>query len=863
MSFFRRRRSSDDFSTEIQAHLDLEADRLVADGWSRDRANAEARRAFGNVALVKERFYETSRWVWLEQFVQDLRYASRTLRHSPAFFATTVLTLAVGIGLATVAFTVFNAYVLRPYAVHHPSTLYQIGWRSEKSGGKAFRWSDYQELRDRTDLFDGVVAESTRFVTSEGRPLAAALISDNYFETLGPGVLLGRTSLERAEGHALVLSHQAWTRLFARDPGVVGTYVDLNGHPFRVAAVLRPEFVGLDDSPRDIWVPLTTYAALADPKLIGVNERTIEITVRLRQDVSAEHAETALTPFMAAVVANAGEGVRADVEPATRNALSLDMLALLSPIFAAFALVLVTACANVSNVMLARAMARHREIAVRLSLGASRNRVVRQLVTEGLVISIVSGFTALAMSAFALRAGVAMFFRTLPASVAGMLRLVPLTLDHRVFLFALGTAVVATGLFALVPALRASRLSLIDSVRGEGGSGRQVSRLRQALVIAQVAVSLVLVVVAVTLARNGLAVGSLDLGYQTDGVFSINVRGSEGDLLRRVAPLLATDARVEEIAVTGGNPLFIRSRTIAAAPIAAGSAAATRYTFVSPEYFSLLRVPIVRGRGFFANEARSEARVAIVSEATVRQFWPGADPIGKVIKIERPEGRPVDELPGYEEVTVIGVTPDLVSGFLVDGRDTGHIYFPTTADSTHAIAALIRGRMGSRLAANALDDVFRRVAGDPQVFEMLPLEELHALQIYPLKAASTVGFLLGALALILSVSGLYGVLTYMLSQRTREIGIRIALGATAAGVVQLMVRQSARLAAAGGVIGLVIAFASLKSLSAVIRLNTISLVDAAAFAGGAVAVMAAAALAAYHPARRATRIDPAAALRAD
>jgi len=204
-----------------------------------------------------------------------------------------------------------------------------------------------------------------------------------------------------------------------------------------------------------------------------------------------------------------------------------------------------------------------------------------------------------------------------------------------------------------------------------------------------------------------------------------------------------------------------------------------------------------------------------------------------------------------------------VSGFIVDGLDPGHIYLPTTSDSSHAIAALIRGRTASDLGPNGLQDLFRRVAADPEVFELLPLEDLHALQIYPLKAASSVGFLLGALALILSMSGLYGVLTYMLSQRTREIGIRIALGATPGGVVQLVVRQSTRLAAIGGTIGLVVAFASLKTLDAAIHLNTIALIDAAAFAGGIAAVMAVAALAVYHPARRATRIDPAAALRAD
>jgi len=866
VTIFRSRRTHEDFSNEVQAHIDLETDRLVAEGWSRERASAEARKIFGNVTLVKERFYETSRWIWLEQIVQDVRYATRTLRHNPAFFATAVVTLTLGIGLATVAFTVFNAYLLRPYAIRKPSALHQIEWRSQKSGGKGFRWRDYLELRDRIDLFEGVIAEHTQFVTSQGRPLAAALVSDNYFDTLGPGVLLGRASTADDGGRPVVLSHQAWTRLFARDPAVIGGPLDLNGRQFTIVGVLRPEFTGLGDSPRDVWVSLASYAQTSSPELIGSDQpRSIEITARLREGLSSAQAQAVLTPFMKHVVGTASEGedVRAEVQPATPNQLSLQLLAILSPIAAAFALVLVTACANVSNVMLARAIARHREIGVRLSLGASRNRVVRQLLTEGIVIAVVAGFAALALAAFALRAATAAFFATLPPSVAGILRLVPIGIDHRVFLFTLGTAAVATVLFALMPALQASRLSLIDAVRGQGGTTRQGSRLRHALVIAQVAVSMILVVVAVTLARNGAAIGSLDLGYHTAGVVSINVRAQDGELIRKLVPVLTADPRVAEVGVTGGNPLFIRSRNVAAAPAGRTDAAATRYTFVSPEYFSILRIPIVRGRPFRLDEARGSARTAIISEATARSFWPGQDAIGKSIRIERPNGRPVDDLAGYPEVTVIGTVPDVVSGLIVDGRDSSHIYLPMTADSPQTLAALVRGRTMREPGAEALQQSFRQVAADPQIFEALPLEEMRALQIYPLQAASWVGILLGGLALILSVSGLYGVLIYTLNQRTREIGIRMALGASGAAVVRLIVRQSARLAAAGAMIGLIVAFGSLKALSSAIQLQTVTLVDAAAFAAGVVVVVAAAALAAYHPASRATRVDPSAALRAD
>lgn len=863
--FGRRHRTHEDFSNEIDAHLDLETDRLIAEGWSRDRARQEALRTFGNVARVRERFYEKSRWVWLEQGLQDLRYAWRTLRQSPSFFATTVLTLTVAIGLATVAFTVFNAYVLRPYAVRAPSTLYQVGWRSATSGGQSFRWAEYLDLRNRRDVFDDVVGETTRFVSSDRHPLAAVLVSANYFDVLGPRMVLGRTFTAADDGPIVVLSHQAWRRLYASATDVVGKELSLNGQYVTIVGVLGPEFTGLGNYPQDVWVPLTVYAPVASPDLLTSPQlRAIELIGRLRQGVSPGQAEARLTSFIQhAADAPAGEQGQAMVRPASPNPLSLQMLAVLSPVFAAFALVLVTACANVSNVMLARGVARQREIAVRLSLGASRGRVVRQLFTEGLLISFVAGLGALAFAGVALRTAIAAFFGTLPPFVAGILRVVPLDLDYRVFLFAIAAAMVATVMFALIPALQASRLSLIDAVRGGGGSGRHGSRLRHALVIGQVAVSIVLVTLAVTLARNGAALGSIDLGFQSDGVISINVRGEHDDLIQRLVPTLAADPRVAEVAATGGNPLFIRTRSVAAAPVEGGAAHPVRYTFVAPEYFPILRVPIVEGRAFRTDEARSAAPVAIVSLSTSRAFWPGEDPIGRKIRIERPEGRPVDELVGYTELTVVGTAPDVVSGMMFDGPDAGHIYLPITSDDRHATAALVRGRTPRELGPEALQEIFRRIAKDPQVFEALPLNEMRDLQVYPLRAASWVGFLLGALALGLSVSGLYGVLIYTVNQRTREIGIRVALGATATAVVRLIVRQSARLATIGAGVGLVIAFASLKALSSAVPLQTLSFLDATAFAAGVTLIVGAAALAVYHPARRATRIDPSQALRSD
>ena len=858
---FRRRRSEEDFSEELQAHLEFEADRLAGEGLRPEDARSAARKSFGNVLAAQERYYEAGRWTWLEQTMQDLRYAWRGLRQNPAFLATTVLTLAVGLSIVTIAFTIFNAYVLRPFAVSDPSSLHRIGWRSDTSGGQSFRWADYEALRDRTDVFDALIADAMRYATSEGRTLSVSFVSHNYLEALSPRVRIGRP-FTRADGAApvAVLSDQAWGRLFARDPGALGRDLDLDGRRFTVIGVLAPEFSSLDGMPRDLWIP------------VADRPERVEITGRLRATVTPQQAQAALTPVMRpmieGIVARSEEarGARADVAPqSTAVELTIGVLTVLAPIFAAFVLVLVTACANVSNVMLSRAISRHKEIAVRLSLGASRGRVVRQLLTEGLVIAIIAGAAGLALAAWALRAGTALFFNSLPPSVAALARVAPLTFDRRVFLFAFAAAAATTLGFALVPALQASRTSLTDALRGQRTGTLRGSRLRSALVVGQVAVSIVLVVVALTLARNGAAVAGTPLGFDPQGVISVNIRGDEDGhaLARRLAEALATDPRVADVAVTGGNPLFIRSRSVAASPSAAPAQGGTRFTFVSPEYFSILRIPIQRGRGFRPDEAASSARVAIVSGATAQAFWPGADPIGRTIRIERPEGRPVEELSGYTEVTVVGVAGDVVSGFMVDGRDAGHIYLPMTAADPHAIALLVRPRGERTLGPDAQQEIFRRVSADSQRFEALPLAEMKEAQMYPLRAAAWVGSILGTIALLLSVAGLYGVLSFTLSQRTREIGIRMALGATSAAVVRLVMRQSARLAGVGALIGLAIAFAAMRALSSVIRLERVSLLDVTPFAAGALIVALATALAAFYPARRATRVDPAETLRAE
>jgi predicted permease len=894
--FWRRQRTEEDFAEEIRAHLEHEVERLVDAGMTRDDARTAAHRRFGSLTRTREQFHDARRTVWLEQFAQDLRYARRGLWHSRTFVATTVLTLAVGMSLVTVVFAIFNAYVLRPFAVRDPYNLYAIGWRSQEAGGSTFRWRDYEEIRTRDELFDGIIGEAmARRISADGQQLLVGFVTGDYFETLGPRVLLGRALTAddaRTPGGQPValLTDQAWARLFDRDPSVLGRELEVSGRKLVVVGVMAG-FGGLDDLPRDVWVPITMFDALAGGDLFGTNQpRQMRLTARLRHGVTPQQVQGSLTlsPFETRVAGRI-DPVRAHLElQATPNQLTFQGLALLSPVFAAFGLVLVAACANASNVMLARANARHREIGVRLSIGASRGRIVRQLMTEGLLLALLAGVTGLALAGALLRIGMVLFVAMLPPALALRVRFVPVDFDHRVFLFAVLIAGATTTVFALLPALQATRLRLTEALRGQASATIRSSSLRNLLVTSQVAVSLLLLVVSVTLVRNGVAIRATDLGMRTAGVISVRPGGNDARaLLARTHTALTLDPIVEQVVVTSRNPLFgesPRTQVLQASGMVPAS-----YRFVSPEYFAMLGMPIVRGRGFAPEEAGQEAPVAIVSAAAARRLWPDDDPIGKTMRIPIPPAgqrrvadtvhelrKAGDAWAGSLVVTVIGVTTDVVSGFVYEGFDAAHLYLPTSPTGSRAGDLMVRLRPDTRGPARAqlegtqpgvrldeLKTILTRAHPDPLAFDILSLDEMVALQMFPLRAASWLGSLLSAVAVALSVSGLYGVLTYVFGQRRQEIGIRMALGASASAVIGLVVRQSARLAGLGAAVGVVLAFTVMKILSTRVRLDNVSVIDPGAFAVSIVLIAAAVAVASYAPARRAARVDPLSMLRTD
>jgi predicted permease len=817
----------------------------------------------------------------LDQLKKDLAYSARGLVRDPSFTLTTVATLAVALSLVTAVFGVFNAYVLRPYAVRDPHSLYEVRWSAHNGrdfvAGRTFRWTDFEALRNRKDLFEDVLAARNHTVSADGGQMVAAFVSGNYFETLGGRVLSGRAlgwfdARSPGAEPVAVLSQRAWTRFFDQDAAVVGRSIRLNEQAFTVVGIMHEEFFGLNDTPPDLWVPATMYGTVTNVDLFrGPQPRQLALIARIRRDLSPEQVAAALSPEMQRIVEQPGT-VRAEMYPqGTAAPLTGELLLVLSPVFAAFILVLIAASANVSNVMLARANARQREIGIRLSLGAGRWRVVQQLLIEGLMIAAVSALAALGVASVLLRAGLSLFFLTLPPSFAGAARVLPLAIDHRVFIFTALVAALTTIVFAVLPALHATRLTLMGALRGEISSGARGSRLRNGLVISQVAVSLVLIIVAATLVRNGSALSDSDVGFDTHRLVSIRLPAR---LSTRSYETLAADPQIEQVVVTSRNPLIGELFKSPVRTPQANGIVPVSCMYVSPDYFGMLGIPISRGRAFTPEEARAESRVGVISAAAARALWPAEDPLGKTMRVlMAPEARPevmtrgglrgeADIRDAGEDVLVVGVAPDTVTGLVYEGRSP-HLYLPTAAGAPHAKDLLVRARTTHGARAEVLQAALRRVDRNPLLFTILALDEALALQMYPMMVATWVGLLLSAVALALSVAGLYGVVTHGLSRRTREIGIRVALGATPARIMRLVMGQSGRLVAIGAALGLLVSFSALAVLAAIVPLENVSVLDVRAFAAGTAIIALAAALASFFPSRRATRIDPSRALRAD
>jgi predicted permease len=804
-----------------------------------------------------------------DSLFHDIRYALRTLRRAPLFAATVVATMGLGLGLLGSAFTILNAYLLKPIDLPNPYALHSLSWDTDTTRRQRFTMADYQALQPEARRFAQVAAAQNVTVMQDSVSTGGLLVTGNYFELIGARPALGRLlrpddAPARGGRAVAVLSHQAWRSRYGSDPAIVGQRIPLGGQRFEVVGVAEPYAYLPSQEGVTFWAPLTMAGAFpgidpgADP-----DARSLVVFGRLRQGVTAASVEAWLEVWLhqrfPAPSELAPVAVRVD-SLATRITLDGRTLTLFVFIMSAFGLVLLVAAANVTNLMLARALARQPEIAVRLALGASRWRVARQLIVESLVLAVPAAAAGLALILVTARVFPAVILATVPADLVPIENiLVPLEADWRVMAFLATAAVLSAVLITLAPAGRLAGLRLVQVSRGEASSDARGSRLRSALVAMQIGACVLFLVGAIGLLDESsrLAHPQTNLSYEGVSILSIDPK-----VRAAVATRLASDPAVEQVAVTWKPPLFAGPLPTTEMTASATSIARnTGYTGVSPDYFKLFDIQIVRGRTFTAAEAASGAAVALVSKATAAALWPGLDPLGQTFTLAAvPERRSDRRLPPGR-VQVIGVTEDVANGNIFEGIDASCVYFPADLQALTGVSLVVRPRNDDvERLRSSLTSAVKAVAPETP-FQVLPIRTFVGLGLWIFQAFSAAASLLSIVGLLFAYSGTHAVVSLLVAQRRREFGVRMALGASAWQIVRGMLVETSRTAFAGLGVGLAVA----AGLIGLIRSAVSILPDFGArpFVAGAAIVLVATAVAALFPLRDAARIDPAQALRSE
>jgi predicted permease len=776
--------------------------------------------------------------------------------------------MGLGLGLLGSAYTLLNAYLVKPIDLPNPHALYSLSWDTDTTRRQRFRLADYESLQREARHFAALAAAQDVTVMEDAVSTVGLLVTGNYFELLGTRPALGRLlrpddAAARGGLAVVVLSHQAWRSRYGSNPAIVGQRISLGRQRFEVVGVTEPHAYLRGQEGVSFWAPLTMAGAFAGVDPFSDPDATSLVVVgRLRQDATARSVRAWLEvwlrqrfppPSDAAPVAVHIESL------ATRLPLNGATLTLFVFIMSAFGLVLLVASANVTNLMLARALARQPEIAVRLALGASTRRVARQLAVESLVLAFPAAAAGLALIIVTARVFPAVILATVPAGVPGVENiLVPLDPDWRVMAFLAAAAVLSAVLITIAPAGRLAGMRLFHASRGGASSDARGSRLRSGLVAVQIGACALFLVGAVGLLDEAsrLANPQPNLSYERVSLIRIDPK-----LRTAVATRLASEVAVEHVAVTWKPPLMGGPLPTARAAASATSIVRTiGYTGVSPEYFTLFDIQIVRGRTFTPAEAAAGAAVALVSEATAAALWPGLDPLGQTLDLAVvPEGRADRRLP-RGPVLIIGVTEDVVSGNIFDGVDASCVYFPTDVQPLTEMWLLVRARTDDveelRLAVTTAE---KEVAPDVP-FQVFPMRTLVGLAVWIFQAFSVAASLLSLVGLLFAYSGTHAVVSFLVAQRRREFGVRMALGASAWRIVWGMLVETSRTASIGVAAGLAVAAGLIRLFSSAALMPDFG---PRPFVVGAAIVIVATVVAVLVPLRAAARIDPAQALRTE
>jgi predicted permease len=859
-----RKRVEQELDDELAFHLEMETRKNLAAGMPNREASRAARIEFGASGSAVKDYCRDARGIgFVETLFSDVRYALRGFRRTPLFTLTVVGTIALGLGWNTAAFTVFNAYLLHPIDAQDPYSLYAIRWQC-RTCDENLTWSQLDDLRKERPGLTGVSATLSRRTRMDDRFATCTLVDGEYFHMLGVNALIGRTLLPedaRSSGASpvVVLSYTTWQNRFSGATDVLGRKILIHGHPFVVIGVMPEGFVGLSHSLPDLWVSITMLADFEDiPNVFAPDAPApVGIAGRLKAGESMAQARTALTAW------------RQRLDPAQMPRAVLTSLATplppdprylvaFLPIGIVFLLVLLSACANVANMMLARAMSRQREIGIRLSLGAARGRLIRQLLTESITLAIPAAAVGFAVSQVVINLGLRWLMASIPSEFIDEARHPPLSPDIHVFWFMTGAAIIVAILFGLVPAVQATRLNIMQAARGDFGSEFRPARLRNALVITQVTVCGFLLIACGVLLRGANRNASLDPGMRTRDVIEIEV---ENKSRARVLETLRAQPDVNLLAATSDLPLDSTLPSISAASAPSGEGTRIAYQYISSEYFQELDIPILRGRTFSVDEARSGTSGVVLSESAARKLWPTQEAIGQFVNLIPPTG-PVrgGRPPQYRTAQVIGIARDSAVG-AVDRPDRSCLYFPTGIEEPRNIL-LVRVNRDPQATIRRLNTAVDEVA--PGAVENIrKLQDYIVADTWSYQVAYSISAILGGIALLLTLSGIYAVLSYVVAQRTKEIGIRMAMGASTHAVTALVLTQCLRFAAIGIAVGSALALAAARLLSSFTADVSIDAFDRIAYFGGITLVLAACLAAAFFPARRAAGVDPIATLRYD
>jgi predicted permease len=835
------------------------------------------------VAQVNERHRS---FTWLDDLRRDMFHAARLLRRNPLMTMTAALSLAVGIGANTAIFTLANALLLRPpVGVADPDRLVDIGVGRIGSGFNPGSYPMYLDIRQRSTTLDGVYAHpmfpQAMSLRTAGSSAAAERIfghsvTTNYFTVLGTvpfaGRLFGTDSDRPSSSPVAVLSYRFWTRRFNKDPDVVGQLIQLNGQAFAVIGVAPEGFQGTGIVAADVWVPLIASGSAQESIFTSRSGGWLVMGGRLKPGIPLARAAAELEAI----------GVALDREypttPAAIHTLRLlpssqvpgnttivgGFVALLMTIVT---IVLIVACANIAGMLLARASARRREIAVRLAIGAGRGRLIRQLLTETAMLFALGGIGGLAL-ARALTWLIVPLLPSLPMPVS-----VSLSLDGRVIAFTIGLSLIAAVLSGLAPALQASKADLVAALKDDEPAASGRSRVRHSFVIAQVAFSLLLVVVAGLFVRSLQQAGSMHPGFDAQGVelasLDLSMAGYTDttgprfarDLLDRVRRLPAVQAATIARTLPGGfEGIGLGGVTAPGGALPADPLFVPAWNIVEPGYFATLRIPLIAGRDFSAADLAGAPPVTIVGEGVARRFWPGQSAVGQYLakQVYGPDGRPK----GMRMLLVVGVARDVKSSSLIDGQAESYVYVPLQQEYTSRMTANMTIAARTARDQRITDEIRAVVASMNPTLPIVrseTLEEAAALGLTPQRVVASIAGSLGVIAGLLAAIGIYGVTAYAVARRTREFGIRLAVGAQPADIVGMVLRQGMRLAVIGAAIGLALSAAASRVL--VVVLFGVSPMDPVIFGGAAALFIAIGLAACYGPARRATRVDPLVALR--